>query len=377
MEKSSAILPMADVEPDIDIARGMRHAMSHHGKSAFAQLSDIWRLRFGPGKLQPKEYYYYRLYDDDRYSHDEKTRFLGRAGWERIYRICNQLDWWALAHDKLAYHALLQGQNLPAPSNYALYHQFRQSGDLPSLTSRGMLADYLRTTMPYPVFAKPVTGIRSAGVSSLKRYAPEDDTLVLFDGRSVAVDDYVLEVEAFSDDGYLFQEVLIPHEQIAALSGDRLTTMRLIVGIENSGPVLMHALWKIPVGSNPADNFWRPGNLLGALDPESGHVCRVISGVGPDQREVSHHPDTAAKLLDVTLPDWAASVTVCLKAAAMFSGLRLQAWDVALTNRGPVLLEVNIGGDFNLPQLALAEGILSNKMVSLLAQSLGDQANAA
>lgn len=377
MERSSAILQTADVEPDIDIARAMRHAMSQHGKSAFAQLSDIWRLRFGPGKLQPKEYYYYRLYDDDIYSHDEKTRFLGRAGWERIYRICNQLDWWALAHDKLAYYAVLQGQNLPAPKNFALYHQFRQSGDLPSLTSKRMLADYLRTTMGYPVFAKPVTGIRSAGVSSLKRYVADDDTLVLFDGRSVTVDDYVREVEAFSEDGYLFQEVLIPHEQIAALSGDRLTTMRLIVCIEDNGPALMHALWKIPVGLNAADNFWRPGNLLGALDPESGRVCRVISGVGPDQQEVSHHPDTAAKLLDVTLPDWTSSINVCLKAASMFSGLRLQAWDVALTDRGPVLLEVNIGGDFNLPQLALAEGIMSNRLQDLLAQSAGDHAKAA
>ena len=33
----------------------------------------------------------------------------------------------------------------------------------------------------------------------------------------------------------------------------------------------------------------------------------------------------------------------------------MQAWDIALTDRGPVLVEVNIGGDLNLPQLALGQ----------------------
>jgi hypothetical protein len=377
MERPNAILQAVNVEPEIDIAQAMRHAMTQHGKSAFAQLSDIWRLRFGPGKLSPKEYYYYRLYDDDSFSPEEKRRFLGKSRWDRVYRTCNQLDWWALAHDKLAYYAMLQGQNLPAPENRALFHRFRQSGDLPTLTSKDMLADYLRTNMIYPVFAKPVTGIRSAGVSSLKQYSPEDDTLALFDGRTVSVDDYVQEVEIYREDGYLFQEPLRPHENIAALSGGRLTTMRLIVGLEADGPSLMHALWKVPVGLNPADNFWRPGNLLGALDPETGRVSRLISGVGPDQQDVSCHPDTEARLLDVTLPDWTAAVAVCLKAATMFPGLRLQAWDVALTDHGPILLEVNIGGDFNLPQLALAQGIMSKTFEDFLSRSACDQAKAA
>jgi hypothetical protein len=377
MERPNAILQTVNVEPEIDIARAMRHAMTQHGKSAFAQLSDIWRLRFGPGKLQPKEYYYYRLYDDDCFSHEEKRRFLGKSRWGQVYRTCNQPDWWALAHDKLAYYALLQGQNLPAPENRALFHKYRQCGDLPALTSKSMLADHLRTAMVYPVFAKPVTGIRSTGVSSLKHYSAADDTLTLYDGRVVNVDDYVQEVETYTQDGYLFQEPLRPHDTIAVLSGDRLTTMRLIVGLDADGPSLMHALWKVPVGLNPADNFWRPGNLLGALDTETGRVRRMISGVGPDQQDVNCHPDTEAKLLDVTLPDWGAAVSVCLKAATMFPGLRLQAWDVALTDRGPVLLEVNIGGDFNLPQLALAEGIMSNAFEDFLTRSSNKQAKAA
>jgi hypothetical protein len=31
---------------------------------------------------------------------------------------------------------------------------------------------------------------------------------------------------------------------------------------------------------------------------------------------------------------------------------------VALTDKGPVLVELNIGGDFNLPQLASGRGLM-------------------
>jgi len=212
--------------------------------------------------------------------------------------------------------------------------------------------------MVYPVFAKPVTGIRSVGVAGLLRFDAATDSFILQNGQAIAVDDFVREVEAYRASGYLFQEMLQPHDEIAKRCGQRLTTLRLIVGIEENGPALIHALWKVPVGDNPADNFWRPGNLLGAIDPGTGEVLRAISGVGPDQTEVDTHPDSGERLLGVTLPDWQAALDVCLQASTMFTGLRLQAWDVALTDRGPVLIEVNIGGDFNLPQLALAAGLM-------------------
>jgi hypothetical protein len=47
-------------------------------------------------------------------------------------------------------------------------------------------------------------------------------------------------------------------------------------------------------------------------------------------------------------------------------GLRMQAWDVAPTERGPVLVEVNIGGDFNLPQLAHATGLMDERFRAFL-----------
>jgi hypothetical protein len=84
---------------------------------------------------------------------------------------------------------------------------------------------------------------------------------------------------------------------------------------------------------------------------------------------VDRHPDSGERLFDAALPDWSAAVAQCLKAAALLSGLRLQAWDVALTDRGPVLLEVNVGGDFNLPQLARGAGIMDEGFRAFVARA--------
>ena len=80
------------------------------------------------------------------------------------------------------------------------------------------------------------------------------------------------ELEPYRKDGYLFQEMLAPHPALAALIGRRVSTVRLIILLEDDTPAILHALWKIPVGDHPADNFWRPGNLLAALAAEDGRV---------------------------------------------------------------------------------------------------------
>ena len=204
-------------------------------------------------------------------------------------------------------------------------------------------------------------------MAACEAYDAASDRLVFKGGRTLGVENFVGELEPYRRDGYLFQEMLAPHPELEALCGRRLSTVRLIVLLEDAAPVILHALWKIPVGDHPADNFWRPGNLLAGLEASSGRVTRVIQGVGPDRREPERHPDTGCRLSDVVLPDWPALTALALEAASTLPGLRMQAWDIALTVHGPVLVEVNIGGDFNLPQLAHGRGLMDERFGALLA----------
>jgi Sugar-transfer associated ATP-grasp len=247
----------------------------------------------------------------------------------------------------------------------ALYQAEGRFAAVPVFAEPAALAAHLRAGMRYPFFGKPVAGIRSIGVAAVERYDAAGDALVFMGGRTLALDGFVKEIEPYRKQGYLLQEMLRPHSEVAALCGPRVSTVRLIVLLEDGAPAVFHALWKIPVGANPADNFWRPGNLLAALDAD-GCVTRVIQGTGADQTELDRHPDTEQPLIGAMLPDWTALIGLCLKAAKALPGLRMQAWDIALTDRGPVLVEVNIGGDFNLPQLAHATGLMDERFRTFL-----------
>ncbi len=352
-------------DAEFNLPTSLRLAASAHGKSPGAQVMEIWRLRFGPGKLRPDEYYAYGLYDDRRFSPADKLRFLGRSIQDRIILQSNDPRWWLLAHDKLVFYALLAGQGLPVPATRAVYHAHRGLGTAVTLAQPAALAAHLRVGMLYPCFAKPATGIRSIGVAALDAYDAATDRIVFRSGQALAVEALVGQLERYRADGYLFQELLRPHPELEKVIGPRLATIRLIVLLEEGGPAILHALCKLPVGANPADNFWRPGNLLAALDGD-GRLTRVVQGTGPEQRELESHPDTGGRLQGLSLPDWPALTALALQAATAFPGLRMQAWDIAPTDHGPVLVEVNIGGDFNLPQLAHRAGLMDDRFRAFL-----------
>jgi hypothetical protein len=46
--------------------------------------------------------------------------------------------------------------------------------------------------------------------------------------------------------------------------------------------------------------------------------------------------------------------------APIFQPVRYQSMDIAITDDGPVLIEINTGGGFDLPQLASGKGFLTD-----------------
>jgi hypothetical protein len=272
----------------------------------------------------------------------------------------------ALAHDKLSYTAFMRGQGLATPPITAVYHPTRRYAGAVALRSGDELARYLRSTGPFPCFIKPVKGMFSKGTHALERYDATADAVVDHQGRALTIGEVVTGFDVAARDGYLVQPLLRPHAEIEAVCGPRLATNRLIVALDDDGPQLMRALWKIPAGDNFADNYWRTGNLLARLDPGSGEVRRVIRGSGLRLEELTAHPDTGAPLLGRRVPLWNEAVARTLEAATCHHWLRLQAWDVAVTDRGVQLLELNIGGDVNLPQLAEGRGLMQPELVAFL-----------
>lgn len=362
------------IRKELDFIQALRSAVTENGNAAKAaggrsipsQVIDMVALRRGPGRLAPDEYYQYSLFDPRRFSAEQRRAFLGRQLEYDLWELLGCWAWHAIANDKLVTQQFFESLKLPVPKLYGAYHPVRRLGDVPVAHDASQLRTFLRETLPYPCIAKPVLGMWGKNVYAITGYDAALDQVQLRNGERLAMDAFVNALEpGFRQGGYLFQELLRSHPAVAALCGDRICSVR-VVTILNPTPTVISTLWKIAAGKSMADNFWEPGNLVAAVDPDSGRVGQPFTGMGLRRVETSAHPDTNQTLVGVQLPDWPRLMQLCLEGTASLTGLKMQAWDVALTDRGPVLLEVNIIGGLRLPQLVVDAGLYRGPLKELL-----------
>lgn len=346
----------------LDIRECILLAQKAAGKNFAAQVGDIFRLTRSDGKLQAQDYYTYGLYDDRAHSFADKRRFLSDRIHYKIIQRCCDPHWWAAADDKFLAYTLLEGCGAPTPDTRAIYcNSPRNFGLVPTLATEAALTDFLKSNGNEPLFAKPLAGVGSFGAYLIEGCS--DGEITLFGGETMAPDAFARMLDA--EQGYLFQSVLRPHPELVKF-GEVASTVRVILIMENGRPEILHTVWKIPAEGNFADNFWREGNLLGAVNIDTGAVERVVRGVGPWQEEIVDHPDTHARILGATLPDWRKLIDLCLDSAAIFGPIRYQSWDIALCPEGPVIVEVNTGSSFSLSQVARGEGFLTERFGAFL-----------
>lgn len=348
--------------PRAAIGRQMALAERLHGVGRGRMLREMAELAAGPGFLMPSEYFIYRLYDPAMPA-AEKRRYIGKRMQGLIHKACTDPRWQVLADDKLVFSAFMTQLGFPVPRLAAIYHPTRSFAGAAVLRSPQALKEFL-CSLTEPVFAKPADGIYSIGCLAIERVEPGTGLVHLAFGQSAPLAQ-VLAYVAGRPGGYLFQQRLRPHAELAKLSGPTASTIRMVVFLGPEGPELVRALWKIPRGRNVADNFWR-GNLLGAVDAQDGRITRAVSGVGLEQVFHDAHPDSGEPLVGAVIPHWAEARRICLDAAANLPGLRTQSWDVAIARQGPVLVEVNYGGDLNLPQIAHGRGLLDARYAAHL-----------
>jgi hypothetical protein len=348
------------------LRRHARPARQDTGKSVWSQAAEIVRLAAGPGRLDPDEYYQYRLYDDQRFTWPQKQQFLGRRMEGGLVPILNESRWLGLASDKVIAYAFLRGLGFPIPEPFAVYHSHRDCGDISVLRTPAALAQFVR--MHDQAFvAKPVNGMWGRDVLAVSEYDANADVVVLSSGTRCDVDGFVQRVDDLNaEGGMLLQELLTPHPAIRERCGDRICGVRMVTIIDAGGARTVATVWKIATGTSMADNYWEPGNLVAAIDPVSGTIACPFTGLGREIQPVTHHPDTGQPLAGFTLPDWHAVKDLCLRATASIPRLPMQAWDIAITSRGPVLLEVNVNGGMRLPQLCAEAGLLRGEFAEFL-----------
>lgn len=354
VDAANALRKRLAAPPRLNLGENVKAAAKSGSRDYIRRLVKAVR---GPGRLTVDEFFYYRLYEPSL-PETSLARFVGKRIQNRMHLTCNDAHWYAACHDKLLCYTILTGTGLAIPETVAVFSEKGRVGIYPSLVNQADLAQFIADSSNHPVFCKPVDGLFSVGAFRIE--GATGDTLILNGGERRSIDDVVRFMASLSPAGYLLQKVLEPASAIVPLVGRALASIRFLVLMTAHGPVVESAVMKVPTRDQVADNYWREGNMLGAIDLDTGKLARVVTGTGPGLRIIESSPSGDVPLTGMAVPDFDAARSLCLKAAVHFPGIRTQSWDVALTAAGPVLLELNFGGDLNLHQLAHNRGILSD-----------------
>ena len=338
------------------------------GLSNTALVSAFTRLALGPGKISFGDFVRLRLFDRDFYSDAALSEFVGRrrSCWI-CARVNYRLDWFGLMSNKIAGSAYLSRYGLPTIPISAIYAPEFPGANPALLSDRQQLERFLTSPGNYPLFGKPVESYQSLGSIGLRAFRPAEREIETTSGHRIVLDQLLSEIETNYRSGYIFQPLIHPDRAVAQLCGDRLASVRIMTALTEDGPKIIRACWKIPAGTNMADNYWRTGNLLAQIDMQSGRVLRVSSGTGLDVRYHDAHPDTAASLIGFSIPAWPEIKRIALSGAAAMRHVPLIGWDIAPTESGPIIVEMNEVPDFFIVQFADRRGMLDEELRSLMA----------
>lgn len=335
------------------------------------RLYEAVLMKLGGHRLSFREYIDYQLHTDQKLTTKDRRRFIGEDRKWRLHIRCNKKQWFML-HYKIPFTQYMMGSGLPIPTIHAIYDK-NSSYYLPGaaiLNNETTIIEYFDCKASYPLFIKPDDAQLGEGAAGIYSYDRKSRELIFTNGDKKSVDSFACEITKQSR-AILFQELLRPNSKLANICGQAISSLRVTIGRTEKGLEVISACWRIPVGKNMTDNFRHgvSGNLLGGIDIETGRVTQVYGRINGGVHLVKHHPDTGYEFENFNIPDWERIIEILMLAGKTMIGLNLQNWDIALTDKGPIITEINVFGDMDIHQYANRQGFRSPKLDEVLAYS--------
>ena len=341
---------------DSSHAELLAYSAKRTGRSPFQVQREFSRMAKSHGRINMVEYVRNGLYDLDRFSPEERAQFISNDLHWPIAHKCNDKTWIGAAEDKVLAGALLDASGVPVPESVAvLDRSSRIYPGLPKVASADALAEFLSAQLDGALFCKVMNGMVSFGAFRIEGM---DGSQIICSGQPpMSLPTFLSDV--VGDNSYLVQRELKNHSKFAAYS-QALGTVRMVNMVRDTDVLCPVAIMKLPQGNNIADAFWRPGNLACEVDVESGRI-RTIARRDVETEFLADHPEIPG-LMGLELPFWASLREINERAARVFAPIRYQSTDIAITEDGPVVVEINYGGGFDLPQYASGRGLLTNEV---------------
>lgn len=218
------------------------------------------------------------------------------------------------------------------------------------------------------LFLKP-RGAKGGKGAQLWLYRAEDDSYIQsHSGETVGRTDLLDHLARQEGVDFLVQQRLVAHQDLADLTLDAVPTVRLITFTNEDGASeLVAGALRMPAKEGAIVDNFHAGGIAARIDVDTGELGQAVSMKLDPAGKHDFHPVTGGAIAGRKLPLWEEVVEVTHRAHARFAPRVIIAWDICLTDDGPVLVEGNEQPGIELVQRLSGQPLGTSRFGELLA----------
>ena len=192
-------------------------------------------------------------------------------------------------------------------------------------------------------FAKPSDGMLGKGIFKLLI----KEGIIYVDGVQHSMEDLI---DTVLSADYLIQERIVQHEKMSALCSSSVNTIRLQTVMDKEGNVIPFGPGvRIGRMGSSVDN-WALGGVFVGIDAKTEKL-KDIGILKPKYgTKVTEHPDTHIAFKGYVIPYYREAENMVVNLHKVMFRSHSIGWDIAITEKGPVIIEANDRWEISLIQ---------------------------
>lgn len=299
-------------------------------------MLDYYKL-YRKNRLLMTEYYEYEF---EKCTKEFRENFLGWSEQGYYLKTLNPVKYYTLARNKYLAHLCLEKAGVPMPELLGYYNPYQTHAD--EDFAKQLLR--LQEEKKIPFVIKATESSHGEGVYVVKSLIKDNKeiSLILINGKSITL------AEILKHRDELIVESLIKQtRQFCSFNQTSVNTVRFMTTLYPNGDAKIIATF-MKIGRNGAyvDNAGAGGNIDANVDIETGEINKVITFNGfRNTQDIECHPDTGMKLNGIIIENWEDIKAKVISYQKAFPFVKAAGWDIAITDEGPIVIEVNDSWD--------------------------------
>ncbi|MCQ2285515.1 MAG: hypothetical protein MJZ76_01405 [Bacteroidales bacterium] len=273
----------------------------------------------------------------------EKTfrdHFLGVHEQRYYLQLLNPEKYYIISRNKYLSHKVLESAGVKMATLFCHYQP--QGSPCPNEETVHNLVEVLAILKKQSVSSCVIKATESSHGDNVFvvdeiTYDEADATLHLASGEKIALS------KILDQTAMIFEEKIAQTQQIKAFNPTSVNTLRFMTALYPDGKAkLITAFIKMGRAGKTVDNAGDGGNVDARIHPDTGQLYGAIRYDGiRNITPITEHPDSHLKFEDTFIENWTQIKEKVLRFQEAFPYAKVSGWDIALTEKGPIVVEVN------------------------------------